>query len=629
MTRDVVNEVRDRLDIVDIVGQTVSLKKAGRNFKGLCPFHQEKTPSFIVFPDSQNFHCFGCGKGGDAFTFLMLTQNLDFREALTELAERVGVPLESGPTAAPGADQRRQRMRELHEQAARFYSNILHESRHGEAGRAFLAQRNIDQATARRFQLGYAPQGWDSLTRYLADRGADLQLAAEGGLLQTRDSGGYYDRFRHRFLFPIRDREGGVIGFGGRAIGDEQPKYLNSPQTDIFDKSRVLFALDLAREAIKAEDSVVIVEGYMDALTAHQFGFANVVAAMGTAVTESQVDQLKRFTKRITIALDADAAGELAAMRSIESLHASLETSDHIVPNPVTAFRISKRIDAQIRIAELPASTDPDDVIRSSPDQWSALMNNATPYVDFLIDRVTRDVDLSDATAKRQATQRLAPVLRLIPDEIEQSHYVQLLSRRLDLDYKSVMASITLSAARQQLRSTATPELSTPDKRPVRLEDFLVSIFLQHSADCAEEIESIPLELFGDTRNRLIVEQLRAGTISVPDGIFPEDDTYLMEHASWLQSIQSTRPNQIPGQIREDVRQVIRRIERERHDRLADHLRVEIAAAEQSDDRAALERYAPKLQELAELHKRLYPRPSPYFRDSRDKDLLTGPLRSG
>src|SRR5687768_4607845 len=245
MARDAVAEVRERTDIVELVGLYVQLKRAGRSYKGLCPFHQEKTPSFIVFPDSQNFHCFGCGKGGDVFTFYQSVEHVEFREALQELASRAGVELSSVPTVAPEVDAHRARLLELNELAAGFFHNVLVNAAAGEPGRQAFAARGLDQPTIERFRLGYAIEAWDTLLRYLTGRGADLALAAKAGLLQARDSGGYYDRFRGRLIFPIRDRDGQVVGFGGRIVGEGQPKYLNSPQSAVFDKSTLLYGLDL------------------------------------------------------------------------------------------------------------------------------------------------------------------------------------------------------------------------------------------------------------------------------------------------------------------------------------------------------------------------------------------------
>src|SRR5215213_3570000 len=414
MARDAVQEVRERTDIVDLVGQYVQLKKAGRSYKGLCPFHQEKTPSFIVFPDSQNFHCFGCGRGGDAFSFYMGVERAEFREALQELAKRAGVQLDSAPVATPELDAHRQRLVELNELAATFFANILRNSAAGEQGRRLADERGLNEEMIQRFQLGFAPDSWDALHQFFVARGVDPAVAHEAGLLQERDSGGYYDRFRNRFMFPIRDRDGRVVGFGGRALGDGMPKYLNSPQSPVFDKSGLLYALDLARDEIRKRDEVVIVEGYMDVIAAHQFGHANVVAAMGTALTDAQVDQVKRASKRIVLALDADAAGQMATLRSLESMPNALDHVESPVPDAAGIVRFERKLDAQISILQLPVGKDPDELLRRSPEQWDSLVESAIPFLDFVIDVIARDVDLNDPRSKSAAFQRIAPLLRQV-----------------------------------------------------------------------------------------------------------------------------------------------------------------------------------------------------------------------
>ena len=259
MAIDPVSDVRERTDIVDLVSTYVPLKKTGRSYKGLCPFHQEKTPSFIVFPDSGNFHCFGCGKGGDAFTFYMGVERVEFRDALGELARRAGVEIGRGPTPSPEVDAHREGLIELNELAATFYANLLINSDAGAAGRDAFARRGVSAQMIAAFGLGVAPSGWDTLGGYLTRRGIDPARAHEAGLLQERDSGGYYDRFRDRLMFPIRTRDGRVVGFGARAIGDVQPKYLNSAQSAIFDKSALVYGLDLAKDAARSADRVVVV----------------------------------------------------------------------------------------------------------------------------------------------------------------------------------------------------------------------------------------------------------------------------------------------------------------------------------------------------------------------------------
>jgi len=309
MAREDVERVREAIDIVELIGSTLDLRKAGKNYKALCPFHQEKTPSFYVFPETQSFYCFGCGASGDAITFVMRTEQLGFREALERLAERAGITLQSSRLHDDQEDEQRQRLFELNRLAAAWFAHVLWSTAFGEPARAYLERRGVDRATAERFGLGFAPDAPAALLRYLTQLGASSDELVQAGLVVRRDDGSLVDRFRNRVMFPIRDRQGRILGFGGRTLGDVQPKYLNSPQTPLFDKSSVLYALDLAEESIRAQRSAIVVEGYLDAITAHQFGYLNTVASLGTALTERQGKLLRRLADRILLALDADAAG--------------------------------------------------------------------------------------------------------------------------------------------------------------------------------------------------------------------------------------------------------------------------------------------------------------------------------
>ena len=384
MARDAEAEVRDGTEIVDLVSRYVQLKKTGRSYKGLCPFHQEKTPSFVVFPESGNFHCFGCGRGGDVFTFYMGVEHVEFRDALQELAKRAGVELSSAPSLPPEVDAHRNRLIELNEMAAAFYANVLRNTGAGAAGRTVLEERGVSLEMSERFGLGFAPDG-DALGRYLGQRGVDTAMAVEAGLLIERDNGVFRDRFWNRLLFPIRTREARTVGFGGRALGDAIPKYLNSAQSAIFDKSSLLYGLDLAQEAIRKADQVVIVEGYMDAIAAHQFGYANVVAAMGTAVTEQQIGLVKRLSRNIVLALDADAAGQGATIRSLEMLPGALDQDltpvgaerDPNRPRAEAMIVWQRRFKTQISIVRLPQGKDPDELIRRDAESWPAVVASA------------------------------------------------------------------------------------------------------------------------------------------------------------------------------------------------------------------------------------------------------------
>ena len=426
----VVDEIKDRLDITEVIQSYVPLKKAGRSYKGLCPFHAEKTPSFVVVPHTGTWHCFGaCSTGGDVFTFIMKQENLDFGEALKLLAQRAGVELEPASPQANEAEQRRDLLRAINQSAAAYFHYLLSNSDEAERARAYLGERGLDQETIDRFQVGYALDRWDALFKYLTDKGYSPVDIAEAGLIVERESGGqqssgrgYYDRFRGRIVFPIRDHQGRPIGFGGRILGDGVPKYLNSPQSPLFDKSRVLFGLDLAKVGIRTTGEAVIVEGYMDVLMAHQYGINNVIAQMGTALTEAQLQRLKRYTQRFILALDSDAAGDQATLRGLD---VARQVMDHeVVPVPTAQglIRLEDRLAADIRILSLPPDEDPDEVIREDPAHWARLVVAAKPVMDYYFDALTADLDLATAKGKAEATRRLGPLIAELGDRVNRTH---------------------------------------------------------------------------------------------------------------------------------------------------------------------------------------------------------------
>ncbi|MGH2557733.1 MAG: DNA primase [Thermomicrobiales bacterium] len=625
MARDAVAEVRERTDVADVVSQYVQLKRTGRNFKGLCPFHQEKTPSFVVFPESGNFHCFGCGKGGDVFTFYMGVENADFKEALAELARRAGVQLDTMPTVAPEVDAHRQRLIDLNETAATFYGNILVNSAMGTAGRELAEQRGLTTEIVARFQLGFAPDGWDNLLHYLATRGIDPVLAAEAGLLQTRDSGGYYDRFRNRLIFPIRNRDGAVVGFGGRALGDAMPKYLNSPQSPIFDKSALLFGLDLAKEEIRRQDQVVIVEGYMDAIAAHQFGHPNVVAAMGTAVTESQIALVKRLTKHIVLALDADTAGQMATLRGLETAQGALDHDLVPIPDARGVIHWERKLNAEITIVDLPEGKDPDELLRRTPDRWPHIIASAQPFLDFFIDTVTAEVHLDDARAKTEAVQRAAPVLQQVADRIIQSHYVARLASKLRLDERVVLSEVRRTSMRTSA-SAPEPSRSTRRQSSASQEDHLMAILLRHRALCGDVIASVPEQDLLDGRNRELLAVLQDRTIPDLAGevILGGLDETLALHGERLLSLLEDTPAQLPGQVTREALQALERLGRERFLFLMRQLQEEIRAAQSDQDSVSLTELSAQMSQLTERHRAFNPPLSPYFRDSRDSLATTG-----
>ncbi|HEY8477651.1 MAG TPA: DNA primase, partial [Chloroflexota bacterium] len=400
-----IEEIKARLDVVDVIGQHVPLKRVGRNYQALCPFHNERTPSFVVFPETGTWRCFGCGAGGDVFHFVMQRQGLTFAEALQVLAAQAGVTLPSHEQQRQRADEH-DRLYEVNEAAARYFRAMLMAPA-GAAARAYLERRGVDGPTAERFGLGYAPEPRGAIAAHLQERGFSVDALVAAGLAGRDERGVLFERFRGRLIFPIRDARGRVVGFGARALGDEQPKYLNSPQTPVFEKGAVLYGLDLARESIRRGGQAVIVEGYMDVLAAHQHGFTNVVASLGTSVTPRQLELLRRTASEVCLALDADAAGQLATLRGLEVAREAL--ADDVVPVPdlgairrlgtVAAadpkqlerlFHFESVARVAIKAVVLPDGRDPDDVIRADPERWRQLIDSARPFMDFLLETLVR-----------------------------------------------------------------------------------------------------------------------------------------------------------------------------------------------------------------------------------------------
>ena len=441
---DDIDEIKQRLDIVEIVsGYVPDLKKSGRNFKALCPFHPEKTPSFYVFPERQSWHCFGaCGTGGDVFSFVMKKEGFDFGEALRILAQRAGVTLT--PRKADEGETEAEKLKKINEAASEYYHNLLLRSPVGQQARTYLAQRGVSEKTISDFQLGYSPDSWDSLRLEMIRSGhRENDLKAAGLLVEKEREAGTYDRFRNRLMFPIRDTAGRVLGFGARALDDSLPKYLNSPQTLIFDKSNALYGIDRAKPAIRKQDLAVVVEGYMDVIIAHQYGFINVVASLGTALTEKQVSIIKRLTKRLTLALDADAAGEMATLRGIEV--ASQTFDRKVVPLPTSAglVRYEDLLDAAISVMVLPQGKDPDDIIKERPEEWERLLKEAPPVVDYTFQLVVSKLDMTRLKDKTQAVDQLLPLIAGIKHPVRQAHYIQKLARAVAVDEQTLASALS------------------------------------------------------------------------------------------------------------------------------------------------------------------------------------------
>jgi len=514
----VVAEVKSKLSVLEVVSEAVTLKKAGTIYKGLCPFHGEKTPSFVVTPARDSWHCFGCGEGGDIFSFVMKREGLTFPEALKRLAAKAGIEIDERTSRE---DARKARLREVLEQAIAFYHVVLTQSKVGAPALEYLHRRGFADETIEKFQLGWAPDGWDQMIKMLQSRrNATLSELAEVGLTSQRSSGrGAYDKFRSRVIFPIRDAAGNAVGIGGRilpatgptatASDPSAPKYLNSPATGLFDKSRTLYLIERARNEMRRREEAVLVEGYTDALMAHQAGFENVVASLGTALTPAQVAVIARYTNRIVLAYDVDPAGQHAgSIGGTELFHligalAAEETGVEIT---------------RVQVARLPEGKDPDEVIRDTPDLWREAVRTAQPIVEFLIDYYATAYDVRKPEGKRHAVTALVPMMREIRDPVVRDSYLQVLARRTGVEERVLLESLRAPDAPGRPgggsagtaaggRFTAEAVMSAPDTIDTKAELKAVSL---------DERKLLRLLLLVPEQQERVADALRAQGAALP-----------------------------------------------------------------------------------------------------------------
>ena len=641
---DSIKDIKARLSIVDVVQETVPLQRAGRNFKGLCPFHSEKTPSFVVYPENGSYHCFGCGANGDIFGFVMQSQGIEFREALERLARQAGVELRTRDDAEVARDRHRERLGEALAGAALFWHNLLVRAPNegAKAARAYAQGRGLTDATITGFQLGYAPDSWDATSAYLRERGFTTAELLEAGLLVERDvdnkEAGTYDRFRNRLVFPIRDSKGRITGFGARALDDHPPKYLNSPQTPLYDKSATLYGIDAAASAIRAAGTAVIVEGYMDVLIAHQTGHANVVGASGTALTEKQAAILKKLARRIVLALDADAAGDLAALKGAAVLEEVTGRVTIPILGPRGVLGIERRLDAEIRIMALPRGQDPDELLLKDPAAWDRLLQEASPVADHYITVVTSGLDMQTSRGKRDAVTQLAPLIRAIGDPVERAHYIQKLAT---LTQSPVMI-IEQAVARARSTPAAAPSRGTDPPHPgapaagtgaaaqaaataLNPEDHLLSLFIRYPQ--ALILPEVPVATrWVRSENRLIAEALGAasaeGSDAVPEAITEAArarlDPELQHHFDALLARAEAEPRVPTYKLQAELERRVQRLD-EFNDRLwLQQCEFMIQEAINNGDTATIQRLLPVLDQKRPQFLTYAPAKSTVFRDSRD-----------
>ncbi|MCC0177523.1 DNA primase [Waterburya agarophytonicola K14] len=543
---DTIEEVRQRVDIVDIISEYVVLQKRGRDFKGLCPFHNEKSPSFSVSQDKQVYYCFGCGEGGNSYKFLMEIGKQSFAEVVLDLARRYQIEVKTVEPEQRKEIQRQLSVREeLHlilSVTASFYQHALHQSQGELALIYLLEQRNLDETTINSFQLGYAPAGWETLYRYLVEtKRYPVNFVEQAGLIKPRKNGsGYYDVFRDRLIIPIADLKGKIIGFGSRSLRDEdQPKYLNSPETPLFNKSKTLFALDKARTSISRSDCAVVVEGYFDAIALHEAGIDNVVASLGTAFTQDQLKQLLRFTpsKKVILNFDADHAGKKATERAIA------EVEDLVYSGVV-----------QLRILNLPDGKDADEFVKSRDDgavMYFQALENAPLWLDWLINRLLADKDLKAADEFQRAAAGMIKLLNKLQDANQRNHYLthcaELLSQgdaRLLLQNLTTLKSQTRSVRpkyhhnssyKEKRNTSASPKFtvaSTPESELLeQAEELLLRIYIhcpRYRDKIIDRLEDKNL-LFTLAHHRFLWQQIIAIEDELPERSFGDTNPLLRE----------------------------------------------------------------------------------------------------
>ena len=511
----VIDEVKQRTDIVEVVSQYATLKKTGRTFGALCPFHSEKHPSFFVYPEQQNWHCFGaCNTGGDVFSFIMKKEGIDFGEALRLLAQKAGVIIPSRFEPETGKEEK-ERLYQVNQAATQYFHNLLLNSPVGERARGYFTSRGLSQKTIADFQLGFSPNSWDALKQYLMERDYTESELLTAGLVIEAEDGKTHDRFRNRLMFPISDVRGHTVGFGARVLDDSLPKYLNSPQTLVFDKSSCLYGINLATTAIRQQNMVVIVEGYIDVITAHQNGFNNVIASMGTSITEKQVSTLKRLTRNMALALDADAAGEEATLRTVD---------------------YENILGAEIKVIILPEGKDPDNVIKEEATIWQTLLDEALPIVDYIFNVVASELDLNTAGGKSLTVEKLLPIVAEMKDTIRQVHYLQKLARLVKVsqhDLEATLGRIKPARGKRQVKKldqervtqALHPLLSNP------VEEYCLALLLQYP-ELKDRDEGLLPEYFENSENREIFTawQQAKDISSLKDGL----DSVMREHLDSL-----------------------------------------------------------------------------------------------
>ena len=470
MSDNTVEEIKTQLDIVDIVKEYVELEKVGSNLRANCPFHAEKTPSFFVSPSRQSWRCFGgCNDGGDMFDFIMKIEGVEFYEALKILADKAGVEIKKRD---PEKASKKQRFYEMYELTTQFFETQLEKSKRGKKAKKYLLSRGISEDSIKSWRLGYSPDSWQALSEFLISKGHKREEIIESGLAIKKDDHSY-DRFRGRIMFPIMSSAGKPIAFGGRVFGkdDDTAKYLNSPQTLLYDKSKVLYGLDKAKIEIRRQDKAILVEGYTDVIMAHQAGFKTVIATSGTALTEKQLGIISRYSYNLFTAFDMDDAGASATKKGIE---------------------MARKLDFNIRVVSLPGEGDPADIIEEDADKWKEAVKNAKEIMTFYFEDALSGRDLSNPKDKKEIAKELLPIIKRIPNRIERSHWIKKLAEKLNVDEGAIREQLKDTKSKGETKKNTNKKRKVKTKknksRKAVLEERLLS-FVAKNPDYLELID--------------------------------------------------------------------------------------------------------------------------------------------
>ena len=540
--------IKQRLDIIDIASDYLKVTKAGSNYKSLCPFHTEKTPSFIINPERQTWHCFGsCGVGGDVIELVIRIEKINFTEALKILAERAGVELNknSGP-------DKNNKLYEINFEACKFYKNQLQLSE-GRKAKEYIEKRGVDEDAFETFEFGFSPYSNSILVDKLTSLGFKEAEIIQSGLAVKRENNQVRDFFYGRLMIPIKNASGRVIGFGGRVLDDSNPKYINTPATPIFDKKSVLFGLSIASKGIRDDNFVVVVEGYLDVITAHQFGFKNVVASMGTALTDNQVGHLKSRTNNFVLAMDSDSAGREAVLRSLRNTYRVFER------------QLGQKAEVNLSVVLMPSGKDPDSQIRTNLSEWKKSIANPVPFVQFVVDSIVDKYDINSSSGKGQIVGEIAPLITNMVNPFEQDHYIDVLASKLDVKRGIVESALAKSKTSSRRKRPTLKKLTNqsenkslyPEIRPKEnwIEDYTMSVLLKMQEKSNSDM--INSDYFRRTENKEIYSLWR--NLSETDELGDIMSGQLQTHYEYLLNIQGNIPD--VGANKEVLSQLSNRLE--------------------------------------------------------------------